>query len=208
MRLLPLTTSALAMLAALAVSLPALASGKSPETPGVVEEAERWLIAAQAGPTVASEPTSRGLAATAERPAPEPAALQPFVDVSPNASVVARDWRGSMKIVGDRTMLVDDLRPTASNRMLVGRLATDARLTTFVQVGVGEWRIDPVMFPTARSYSELAGQIGTGFELRLGSNLRIAGEAQYTVLHRDLRFTSDEVAPHMLAFFVAVAGRF
>lgn len=207
MRLLRFTTFALTTLAAFMVVLPASASDRSARTPGVVEEAERWLIAAQAGPAAASEPSNHRASATAERAAPESAAQQPFVDFSPNATVVARDWGGSMKIVGGRTMLVDDLRPTASNRMLVARLATDARLTTFVQLGVGEWRIDPAMFPNARSYSETAGQIGTGFELRLTSNLRIAGEAQYTILQRDLHYTSDEVAPHMLAFFVAVAGR-
>ncbi len=105
-------------------------------------------------------------------------------------------------------MLVDDLRPTASNRMVVARLATDARLSTFVQVGAGEWRIDTAMFPNARSYSEVAGQVGTGFELHLPRGLRIAGEAQYTALYRDLHYTSDEVAPRILAFVVAVDGRF
>jgi hypothetical protein len=122
--------------------------------------------------------------------------------------VVARDWRGSTKLVGDRRMLVDDLRPTASHRMVMGRVATDARLTLFAQAGAGEWRIDTVMFPSARSYSELAAQVGGGFDWRITPGLRIGGEAQYTMLSRNLSFTTDEVAPRMIAFVLAVDGRF
>ena len=178
---------------------------------GLVDEAERWLTAATAGPTVASEPADHGNAkasTTAERAAPTTEVDRAFVDFSPFASVVARDWHGAVKVVGDRTMLVDDLRPTASNRMVMGRLATDARLSLFAQAGVGEWRIDPAMFPNARSYSEMAGQVGVGFDLRLPRNLRVASEAQYTMLYRDLHYTADEVAPRILAFVVAIDGRF
>ena len=203
--------SALSTIASLLVPEVAFASDKGAQTPGVVSEAQRWLVAAAAGPAAASESTTRSSSSsssTAERAAPQAAEQQPFVDFSPNASVVARDWHGSMKIVGDRTMLLDEARPAASNRMIVGRLATEARLTTFVQVGVGEWRIDPALFPNARSYSEMAGQFGAGFELRLKSHLRIASEVQYTMLYRDLHYTADEVAPRMLAAFVALDGRF
>ena len=205
-----LTLCLVASLVAFAVARPAEASDKNPQVPSsVVDEAQRWLAAAYAGPTAASDPTSHGSSSstTAERAAAA-TTQQPFVDFSPNASVVARDWSSSMKIVGERTMLLDETRPTASNRMLMGRLATDARLTAFAQVGVGEWRIDPVMFPTARSYSEMAGQIGSGFELRLRPNLRVGGEVQYTILYHDMRYTPDEVAPRMLAFFGAIQGRF
>lgn len=45
-------------------------------------------------------------------------------------SLVARDWRGSMRLVGTRTLLVDDLRPTASSRMVLGRLATGSGVST------------------------------------------------------------------------------
>jgi hypothetical protein len=191
----------------------ALAADSGPKTAGIVGEAERWLTAAAAGPTVASDPTAHGAStergATAQRDVAERTEERPFVDFSsPHVALVARDWRGSMQLVGNRTMLVDDLRPTASNRMVVARLATDARLSTFAQIGAGEWRIDTAMFPNARSYSEVAGQIGAGFELRLSSSLRVAGEAQNTALYRDLHYTSDEVAPRMLAFVVAVDGRF
>lgn len=131
----------------------------------------------------------------------------PFMDLAPNAALVARDWRGSTKLAG-HTILVDDLRPTASNRMLVGRLATGGRLTTFGQLGVGEWRVDTAMFPNARAYSEIAGQVGAGFELALWRRVRVAGEAQYTVLSRSATYAPAEVAPRILAFVLAVDGRF
>jgi hypothetical protein len=210
------TVLALASIAALSLGLVGTASAadSAPKTPGIIGEAERWLTAATAGPTVASEPTAHGVTTTtsrtAERDVAQSAAADraSFMDLVPNASLVARDWRGSMKIAGQRTMLVDELRPTASNRMVVARLATGGRFTTFGQLGVGEWRIDTAMFPNARAYSEVAGQVGGGFELAVSSRLRIAGEAQYTMLYRDLTYSADEVAPRILAFVVAADGRF
>ncbi|MDB4935711.1 MAG: hypothetical protein JWP87_2683 [Labilithrix sp.] len=209
----------LAAFAVVAQETTALAAdAAAPRASSIIGEAERWLTAAAAGPTVASDPTAHGAAnegaSTAERTdrdVAERSAIEarPVIDFSsPHLALVARDWRGSMQIVGDRTMLVDDLRPTASNRMVVARLHTDARISTFAQVGAGEWRIDTAMFPNARSYSEVAGQVGGGFELHLPSNLRVAGEASYTALYRDLHYTSDEVAPRILAFVVAIDGRF
>jgi hypothetical protein len=215
--------SSLSLLAVFAVAQPALAeSNAGGKQDGarqdLVGEAERWLTRAAAGPTVASEPnthagSSREGASTAERELAPPSALgaeqKPLFDLSaPSASVVARDWHGSMRLMGDRTLVLDDLRATASNRMVLARIATDSRISPFVQMGIGEWRIDPAMFPTARSYSELAGQVGTGLELRISSRFRIAGEATYTALYRDLHYTSDEVAPRILAFAVAIDGRF
>lgn len=90
----------------------------------------------------------------------------------------------------------------------MARVATGGRFTTFAQLGVGEWRIDTAMFPNARAYSEIAGQIGAGFELALSSRLRAAGEAQYTVLSRSARYAPDEVAPRIMAFVLAVDGHF
>lgn len=224
MNFLRTAVSTLALFGSLGFAQPALADGigngakQDGARQDLVGEAERWLTAATAGPTAASDPSNHGGiaregASTAERDLAKPSSMgaeqQAFIDFSaPSLSVVARDWHGSMRLMGDRTLVLDDLRATASNRMVVTRLATDARLSTFVQVGVGEWRIDPAMFPTARSYSEMAGQLGTGFELRISSRTRIASEVTYTALYRDLHYTSDEVAPRILAFAVAIDGRF
>lgn len=210
-----LTVIASLAIATIAFPSPALAADNgAAKSPGIVSDAERWLTAATAGPVVASEPTLNGVTTqpsrTAERDtAATSAAEQPsFIDLVPSASLVARDWRGSMKIAGQRTMLVDELRPTASNRMVVARIATGGRFTTFGQLGLGEWRIDTAMFPNARAYSEVAAQVGGGFELAVSSRLRVAGEAQYTMLYRNLTYSPDEVAPRIVAFVLAIDGRF
>jgi hypothetical protein len=212
-----LSVSVLPSLVLAASARSALAADVAPKTSIVtlVDHGQQWLLAAAAGPRVASEPTARSTAdaQAAVRPVgPErgPAAEeQSIFDLTPNASVVARDWRGSLKIVGARTMLVDDLRPTASNRMVIGRVATNAaRISLFAQVGAGEWRVDTVMFPGAVSYSELAGQLAGGFELHLAPRLRVAGEVQYTMLARDLHYSEGEVAPRMTAYVIAAAGTF
>lgn len=223
MKLLRSTLSALSLLGSLALARPALADGNnSARQDGarldLVGQAERWLILAAAGPTVASDPTDHGGtrrdgAATAEREPLHPSTLgaehKPLFDLkAPSASLVARDWRGSIRLMGDRTLVLDDFRTTASNRMVLARLATDSRLATFVQLGIGQWRIDPAMFPTARSYSEVAAAIGSGFELRISSNVRVASEITYTALYRDLRYASDEVAPRSLDLALAIEGRF
>jgi hypothetical protein len=211
------TVSLLAALVTAVIASPALAADVAPKTSlvSLADEGRAWLTAATAGPTVASDPTARS---TADAPTGEraigaeqaPLAEQaPFIDFLPNASLIARDWRGSIKIAGDHTMLVDDLRPSASNRMLIGRIATnEARISLFAQIGVGEWRIDTVMFPNAVSYSEVAGQVGGGFQLRISPRLHIASELQYTMLYRDLHYAEGEVAPRMTSFVIAAAGRF
>ena len=219
MKLLPTTISALAFLGLFSLAQTALAAdGGGGQKQDLVGEAERWLTRAAAGPTVASEPINQGGMAregtsTAERELAKPVTLgaeqKPLLDFSsPSASIIARDWHGSIRLMGDRTLVLDELRATASNRMVMARLATDARISTFVQLGVGEWRIDPAMFPSARSYSEMAGQVGSGIELRIASRVRVAGEVTYTALYRDLHYTSDEVAPRIVAFAVAIDGRF
>jgi len=216
--------SALSFMGLLALAQTASADGNGTARqdvgkPDLVSEAEQWLRGAAAGPTAASDPSNHGAAnressSTAERETASagdsgPDHRKPFFDLTaPTVSVVARDWHGSLRIMGDRTLVLDDLRATASNRMVLGRLATDSRMSTFVQIGLGQWRIDPAMFPTARSYSEIAGQVGSGVELRLSSRVRVASEVTYTALYHDLHYTSDEVAPRILAFAIAIDGRF
>lgn len=209
-------TALVASLAVFTLARPVFAAGDlAARAPGIIGEAERWVTAAMAGPTAASEASTRADAneteskTTAERPTAQEDADRPsFMDLLPNAALVARDWRGSTKLAGQRTMLVDELRPTASSRMLVARIATGGRFTTFGQLGVGEWRIDTAMFPNARAYSEIAGQAGAGFELTLAPGVRVAGEVQYTLLSRNATYSPDEVAPRMVAALLALDARF
>lgn len=112
-----ITFSVLASFVGASLASPALAADVAPKTSlvNLVDEGQAWLKMATAGPTTASDPAPRSTADAPTAMGPERTALgeqRPFFDVSPHASVIARDWRGSMKIVGDRSMLVDDLRPT------------------------------------------------------------------------------------------------
>src|SRR4051794_689325 len=66
----------------------------------LVVEGQQWLMAAMAGPTAASDPTTRSATSSPDAlrvPVEEgsgPSKALPFLDPSPRASVVVRDWRG------------------------------------------------------------------------------------------------------------------
>ena len=151
-----------------------------------------------------------GNAPSGATPAPveaqKPVTLPPLVDFLPRASIVARDWQGSMRVAGARTLLLDDLRPSGSMRMVTVRLASDARLAPFVQVGAGQWRIDPAMFPHMPRLTSYAGQAAAGFELRAAERLTIGGEAQYNILYREEN--GEGTMPRFVAFILAAQSSF
>lgn len=140
-------------------------------------------------------------------PADEGGSATPPADFAPHASLVARDWRGSLHVAG-RTMLLDDVRPSASNRSVLARLTCDAELSPYVQIGAGQWRIDPVLFPSLPTHETLAGQIGAGFQIDAGG-VQIAGEATWTILYREGGSVArDDVVAPILAVVVAAQTRF
>ena len=149
-----------------------------------------------------SAPSGRESSASESNPTAAPAEPAPLVDLLPRASLIARDWRGSLKVAG-RTMLIDDLRPAASHRMAIARSASDARLSPYAQVGAGEWRVDPVLFPQMPTRQAYAGSIGAGFELRTNAGLQIAGEAGYTIFYREGPKAPEENEPHVLTVLFA-----
>jgi hypothetical protein len=154
-------------------------------------DGNRFVAAAMSG----SAPSGRDASVTANAdPTAPPAEPPPLFDILPRASLVARDWRGSMKVAG-RTMLIDDLRPAASHRMVFARIASDARLSPYAQVGGGEWRVDPVLFPQMPMRQAFAGAIGAGLELRTNTGLQIAGEADYTFFYRPGPIAADDPGP-------------
>lgn len=112
--------------------------------------------------------------ARAERPVDDTAAA--LIDLAPCATVVLRDWRGSFHVVGAPSLLLDEVRPAASSRMVLVRLASSGRLVSFAQIGAGEWRADPVLFPMLGASAELAFQVGGGLELRGPAGLGVAAE--------------------------------
>lgn len=186
------------VIAATLVSTSASAQVAAPKTSimGLVEDGNRFVQAAIVGDPSPSRTTESA------SPTPSAAEEKPLFDLVPRASVVARDWRGSLRVAG-RTSLLDDVRPSASNRMVLLRLESDARFAPFAQVGAGEWRIDPVLFPSMPTHEAIAGQIGAGFELRTLRGIEVAGETQYTILYREGPHDGDEVAPHIFAFIFA-----
>jgi hypothetical protein len=105
---------------------------------------------------------------------------------APRVSLVARDWRSSFRVTGERLSLVDTLRLTSSTRMVLARVRmTDARVTPFVQFGLGQWRTDPFILPLTPRYEEIAGQAAAGVEVRVLGTWVVGLEQTVTVLHRE-----------------------
>ena len=112
--------------------------------------------------------------------------------VAPRVTLVARDWASSTRLAGDRLSVVEQLRLAASTRMVVGRARlSGARFTPFVQVGLGQWRVDRNYLPLTPRTIEVATQLGTGFELRLTRRWQVAAEATATSLIREGSTTSS-----------------
>jgi hypothetical protein len=129
---------------------------------------------------------------SAERPTyssdPNPQNLgSAWFGVAPKMSLVLRDWASSTRLYGDSLSVVEQLRLVASTRMVVtrARLATHTRFTPFVQLGVGQWRVDRRFLPFTPDTEEVATQVGTGFELRLTRRWQLAAEATFTSLIRE-----------------------
>lgn len=182
-------------------SASARASDPTPKTSllDLALDGNRLVNAAMNGPA----PSGRESSATESNPTAAPAEPAPLVDLLPRASLVARDWKGSLKVAG-RTMLIDDLRPAASHRMVIARIASDARLSPYAQVGAGEWRVDPVLFPQMPTRQAYAGSVGAGLELRTSTGFQIAGEACYTIFYREgPKDPIDERDPHVLTVLFA-----
>lgn len=137
----------------------------------------------RSGPTTAPRHASRPTALDD----PNPQSMgNAWFGVAPRVTLVARDWASSTRLAGDRLSLVEEMRLSASTRMVVGRARlSEARFTPFFQVGVGQWRVDRNYLPLTPRAIEVAGQLGTGFELRLTSRWQVAAEATVTSLIRE-----------------------
>ncbi|HEY8072843.1 MAG TPA: hypothetical protein VIF62_02005 [Labilithrix sp.] len=161
----------------------------SVDFPSLVDRAAKWL-----GTAHAEAPRTR-----------VDAAAQPLVILAPpRATVLVRDWRGSMRVSGDAT-LTDDLRPSASYRMGVLRASSTGRLAGYVQLGAGQWRLDPVLFPGLPCDERLTGQVGGGLQLRVTSHASIGAEALYSVVYRE---PEDAPAPRFVTLMLAARATF
>ncbi len=126
--------------------------------------------------------------------------------VAPRVTLVARDWASSTRLLGDRLSLVEQLRLSASTRMVVGRVRlSGARFTPFLQVGLGQWRVDRNHLPLTPHAIEIATQMGTGFELRVTRRLQIAAETTMTTLIREGQ--NDTLPQNNMLWSALVASR-
>jgi hypothetical protein len=125
--------------------------------------------------------------------------------VNPRVTLVARDWASSTRIAGDRLSVVESVRLAASTRMVVGRARlSNTRFTPFVQVGLGQWRVDRRYLPFTPANIEVASQLGTGFELRLTSKWQLAAETSFISLIRD---GQSDTFPQTVMWSTLVASR-
>lgn len=128
--------------------------------------------------------------------------------VAPKVTLVARDWASSTRLAGERLSLVDGLRLSASTRMVVSRARlSNARFAPFVQLGVGQWRVDRNLNPHMQRYVEIASQLGTGFELRLTRRWQVAGEVSATSLIREQRDAEPTAVPQGVLWSASLASR-
>ncbi len=112
-----------------------------------------------------------------------------WLELSPRISLVARDWGEAHKIAGGSSLLLTDvMRLTRSSRVLMSRVHLGAGpLVPFVQVAVGQWRIDTNMLPALPGATEAASQVGFGFELAPMRGVRVACESSWTRFWREGR---------------------
>lgn len=141
---------------------------------------------------------------TSEDPSPQNMGNAWF-GVAPRMTLVARDWASSTRLAGDRLSLLDAVRLSQSTRMVVGRARLSAtRFTPFVQVGVGQWRVDRTVLPLTPRIIEVATQFGGGFELRITRAWQLAAEATGTTLFRD---GTGESVPQTMLWSTFIASR-
>jgi hypothetical protein len=97
-------------------------------------------------------------------------------------SVIARDWDAAQLLVGHLAPIDQVLRERSKRMLLMRRRLADGPLVPFLQLGLGQWRVDPDM-PAIPHDVVLAGQLGGGAELRLTRWSSIAAEAECTVIN-------------------------
>jgi len=126
--------------------------------------------------------------------------------VAPRVTLVARDWTSSTRLAGDKMgFLTENIRLAASTRMVVSRVRlNNARFTPFMQLGVGQWRVDTRYVPGMHQTVEVAGQLGTGFELRVSRRVQVAAEVSATTL---IRYDINDQQPQNVLWSALIASR-
>lgn len=174
--------------AAAIASITVATAARAGDPPGVdwmkaLVDLDRMARGGAERPSAQTKP--RAPAAANDDPSPQNMGNAWF-GVAPRVTLVARDWASSTRLIGDRLSLVEQMRLSASTRMVVGRARlSGTRFTPFVQVGLGQWRVDRRYLPLTPHTIEIASQLGTGFELRLNRRWQLAAETTVTSLIRE-----------------------
>jgi hypothetical protein len=125
--------------------------------------------------------------------------------VAPKVTLVARDWSQSTRLLGDKMGFIDNVRLAQSTRMVVSRVRLNsARFTPFMQLGVGQWRVDRRYVPNMPLMVEIAGQLGTGFEMRVSKRVQLAAELSATTL---IRYDVNAQQPQNVLYSALMASR-
>jgi hypothetical protein len=129
-------------------------------------------------------------------PQSEPHSLLDGIQGPGRWSLVAHDWEAARPLIG-RLAPTDEVKHGRSKRMVLlrGRFV-EGPVAPFVQLGLGQWRIDPDM-PALPHDAMLAGQVGAGVELALATWASVALEANCTLLDPG-RLGTPEFQPRQL----------
>lgn len=116
-------------------------------------------------------------------------------------AIVARDWQGAQRLLGSHLCATDALRVARSSRMVVSRIGLrGGKVMPFAQIGLGQWRLDPELLPYFPHETEMAAQLGMGFEITISKRASLAVEADHTVLYREAH-ESHIASPHVWGGF-------
>ncbi len=174
----------------------------------LVEDGHAWMNATLTGARRRALPVDGDARRQSARGVATHTGLLAPALLAPQVGVYVRDWRRSMRLAGASSTVLDDVRPSASVRMVLVRVASGDAVAPFIQAGVGQWRLDPQHFPALSSETELAGQIGGGVELRL-AQVTVAAEAHQTAMYRERR--AGETVPDfpaLIGWSLAARGSF
>ncbi|MBX3226787.1 MAG: hypothetical protein KIT84_38790 [Labilithrix sp.] len=202
------TTAAAAALAVTTLTAPPAEAAPKVDWMKVLGEADHWVrtgsTKAAESPQLKLEPkrTSHALPADGD-PSPQNMGNAWF-GVAPKVTLVARDWTSSTRLIGDKMGFTENMRLAASTRMVVARVRlNNARFTPFMQLGFGQWRVDTRYVALDRMV-EVAGQLGSGFEMRVTRRIQLAAEVSATTL---IRYDIDNQLPQNVLWSAMVASR-
>jgi hypothetical protein len=147
------------------------------------------------GKFVREEPTSRASQSSSDSGTSSQArtgavgtSTNPWFGVDPHVSVVARDWGEGFRLYGAPMALSDQLRLTRSSRMIMSRVRMgNGRIVPFMQLGMGQWRVDTSTLPAMHYDIQIASHAGWGIEAHLAKNFDLVAESSTTFIMRDSR---------------------